>query len=263
MERYYVLEGSSPIEVLHTGIVCQKDKVKVRRRNDVVEITRDELIVVREYDGQGGTARVILSTDDDLNGFFFIVQLSSMRLLSLEEQTEYIGLKARRELVKLFLQNGLRSLTKLNSQLKTLHLHARIEDEKDYYACDHKHDYTIEKPSTAELILNALTQYPENPRDSLERLRRFLRNQTNADKQTALETFLENEPEEIVQRVRQAEITEDGRDEYLVKFSIVQFLKYAQTLPIESSTPPTVLADLWMLEWQYRNVRIALLPKSN
>jgi hypothetical protein len=265
MEKYYVLEGSSPVEVLHTGSVSRQGHlIKVRRRNDIVEITRDELITVREYDGNPGTARVILSTDDDLNGFFFSVKLSTVHHMTLEEQSEYIALKARRELIKLFLQSGLKNLIKLNAQLKTLHLHTRLDSEKDYYACDHKHTHSIENPSTAEMILNALTQYPENPRDSLERLRRFLRNQTNADKQKALETFLEAETEDVKERVRQAEITEDGRDEYLLKFSIVQYLKYAQTLPVQHDiVNPTVLSDLWMLEWQYRNVRIALLPKHN
>jgi hypothetical protein len=77
----------------------------------------------------------------------------------------------------------------------------------------------------------------------------------------ALDMFLATEPEDVKERVRQAEITEDGRDEYLVKFAIVQYLKYARTRTI-LEFEPVVTQDLWMLEWHYRNVRIALLSNN-
>jgi hypothetical protein len=274
MERYYILEGSFPVEVLHTGVVSIRQaksgeiqRVKVRRRNEVMEVDRDDLIIVREYDGPATSARVILSTDDDLSGFFFYVPLHAVKGMTLAEQSDYVALAARRELVKVFLQCGLKGLIKSNEQLKTLHLHKSLEGLTDNYACDHKHHdtETEEKPSTAMLLLNALTEFPEeDARKSLQRVRSYLRTLSNKEKQAALDAFLESESEEIKTRVHQAEVTEDGRDEYLIKFTIVQYLKYARTLPVEHDIKdPSILSDLWMLEWQYRNIRIALLPKNN
>jgi len=271
MERYYVLEGTSPIEVLNTGNVSTRmsksglvTQVKIRKRNDVVDVDRDLLIIVPEHEPPPNFVRVTLSTDDDLSGFYFFVNLSAVHGMTLGQQSDYVNIKARTELVRVFLTCGLKQFTKFNRQLKTLHLHKPLELGVDNYACDHKHD-TIEteeeSPSTAAQILNVLTEYPENPRNSLQRLRIFLKHQKNADKQLALDTFLATEPDDVKERVHQAEITEDGRDEYLVKFAIVQYLKYARTrttLEFE----PVVTQDLWMLEWHYRNVRIALLSNN-
>jgi hypothetical protein len=272
MERYYILEGSFPVEVLHTGIVSLKkaksgeiQRVRVRRRDEVIEIDRDDLIIVREYDGPDTSARVILSTDDDLSGFFFYVPMRAVSGMSLEEQSAYIAVTARRELVKTFLQCGLKGLIKLNEQLKTLHLHKSLEANKDNYACDHKHHDVEDKPSTAMQLLNALTEFPdEDPRASLKRVRAFLTTLSEKEKQATIDVFLEAESEEVKSRVHEAQFTEDGRDEYLIKFTIVQYLKYARTLPVEHDIKdPSILTDLWMLEWQYRNIRIALLPKNN
>ena len=270
MERYYILEGSFPIEVLHTGIVSIRhaksgkiQRVKVRRRDEILEVDRDDLIIVEEHDGPNDSARVILSTNDDLNGFFFYIPLHSVRGMTLQEQSNHVAFVARRELVRIFLQCGLKNLVKLNTQLKFLHLHSSLEARKNNYACDQKH-HEEERPSTALLLLNSLTEFPrEDPRKSLQRLRIFLHTISQKEKQSALDAFLATEPEEVKTRVQTAEITEDGRDEYLIKFTIVQYLKYARTLPIEHDIKdPSVLSDLWMLEWQYRNIRIALLPKD-
>ena len=258
--------------MLHTGVVALRQaksgeiqRIKIRRRDEVLEVDRDDLIIVRQLDGSETDARVILSTDDDLSGFFFTIPLRAVRGMSLQEQSDYVATAARRELVKVFLQCGLKGLVKLNEQLKGLHLHKSLEANKDNYACDHKHHEKEERPSTAMLLLNALTEFPdEDPRKSLQRVRSFLTTLSNKEKQAALDAFLENESDEIKARVHQAEITEDGRDEYLIKFTIVQYLKYARTLPIEHDVKdPSILTDLWMLEWQYRNIRIALLPKTN
>lgn len=272
MEKFYVLDGNHTVEVLHTGKVSMRHapgglqaQVTVRRRGEEITIDRDDLIVVREAITPRDFCKVILSTNNDLNRFFFFVNLSVVQGMTLAEQSAYIVLKARRELVRGLLSMGLEDLTKLNSKLHTLHLHQLLEASRDNYACDHAHDTPApelnEGPSV--LILSALTGYPsEDPKESLFRMRTLIEKMNAGDKQRALDAFLATEPEEIKARVDAAEITEDGRDEYLRKFALVQYLRFVRAqMPDLNVKANMVLDPLWSLEWQYRNIRLALLSR--
>lgn len=268
-----MLEGTHTVEVLHTGKVGMRQsggatipQITVRRRGEEITIDRDELIVVKEAIVPRDFCKVILSTDNTLNRFFFFVNLALVQGMTLAEQSAYIVLKARRELVRAFLSLGLEDLTALNSKLQTLHLHQPLDASRDNYACDHAHDHTIavelaEGPNV--LILSSLTGYPsEDPKESLFRMRNLIAKLTSQDKQAALDAFLQSESEEIKQRVNAAEITEDGRDEYLKKFALVQYLRYARGQKPELIVKQNLVLDpLWSLEWQYRNVRLALLSR--
>jgi hypothetical protein len=270
MEKFFILEGTHTVEVLHTGRVGMRHtpggtvpQVTVRRRGEEVTIDRDELIVVKEAVTPRDYCKVILSTNNDLNRFFFYVSLAMVQGMSVDEQSAYIVLKARRELVRALLTIGLEDMVKLNAKLQTLHLHQLLDPLRDNYACDHAHDFSqaelAEGPSV--LILSALTGYPsEDPKESLFRMRALIEKMNEADKQSALNAFLSTESEEIKQRVTNAEVTADGRDEYLKKFALVQYLKYVRNQKPEVVVKQNMVLDpLWSLEWQYRIVRLSLL----
>lgn len=271
MEKFFILEGTHTVEVLHTGKVSMRHspggtvpQITVRRRGEEITIDRDELIVVKEAVTPRDYCKVILSTNNDLNRFFFYVSLAMVQGMSVEEQSAYIVLKARRELVRALLTIGLEDMVKINAKLQTLHLHQLLDPLRDNYACDHAHDFSpqvelAEGPSV--LILSALTGYPsEDPKESLFRMRELIDKMSETDKQSALNAFLSTESEEIKQRVGGAEVTADGRDEYLKKFALVQYLKYVRSQKPEVVVKQNMVLDpLWSLEWQYRLVRLSLL----
>jgi hypothetical protein len=271
MEKFYILEGTHTVEVLHTGKVNMRmspggtvPQVTVRRRGEEITIDRDELIVVKESITPRDFCKVILSTNNELNRFFFYVNYAVVNGMTLAEQSAYIVLKARRELVRALLSIGAEEMTKLNTKLQTLHLHQPLQITIDNYACDHAHDFTTqvelsEGPNV--LILSALTGYPsEDPKESLFRMRTLLDNMSGTDKQKALDNFLLLEPAEVKDRVNAAEMTVDGRDEYLKKFALVQYLKFVRGQKPDLVVKQNLVLDpLWSLEWQYRIVRLSLL----
>ena len=259
------------VEVINTGKVNVRTSplgsvptVAIRRRGEEIRIDRDELISRKEVNTPPGTAKVVISSNNDLTGFTFYVNLTLVGGMTLDQQSGYILLKARRELVRAFYAIGVENLARLNSKLQELHLHELLSGEKTNYACDHKHEaepVKQEEVNPTEVIVSALTGFPmENPTESLNRLRFTIGAMSQRDRGIALVTFLRGESEEVRKRAMDAELTEDGRDEYLKKFALVQYLRYIRSkMPELKVKTDAVLDPLWALEWMYRNVRLDLL----
>lgn len=273
-----MLEHNTPIEVLSTGRVGARlgkqgtiAQLIVRRRGQEIAVDRDELIIVKPPSAEipPGCAKIILSTDNELWGFQFLIQMSEIANLNLEEQSEYVCKKARREIVRIMYSVGLHALAEINNKLKTLHLHELVQEGKTNYACDHKHEKSsgMEKEESQEQdheiiqLLSALISFPkENPRDSLTRLRDVISSMPAKDKDNALRIFLKREPsEKVKERVAVAEITEGGRDEYLQKYSILEYFRYVRSInPALAQKQFTPLTELWVLDQEYRQVKFAL-----
>jgi hypothetical protein len=277
MQNYYIIENNSITEVLSTGRVSARmgkqgtiAQLIVRRRGQEIAVDRDDLIVVRppSLEIPQGCAKIILSTDNELWGFHFLIQMSELANLNLQEQSEYVCKKARRELVRVMYSLGFKGLADSNVKLKTLHLHSLIQEGKTNYACDHKHDVASNTISNEEdqeygvlQLLGALTSYPnESPRESLLRLREVLSKMLVKDKVKALNVFLSKEiSEPVKERIAIAEITDDGRDEYLQKYAILEFFKYARSKnPSLAQNQLTPLSTLCTLEFEYRKVKFDL-----
>jgi len=280
MQSYYLLEHNTPIEVLSTGRVGARlgkqgtiAQLIVRRRGQEIAVDRDELIIVKppSIEIPPGCAKIILSTDNELWGFQFLIQMSEVANLNLEEQSEYVCKKARREIVRIMYSAGLNALAELNSKLKTLHLHELIQEGKTNYACDHKHNHKnsgMEKEEEHQeqdheiiQLLSALISFPkENPRESLARLREVISSMPPKDKDNALKIFLKREnSEKVKERVAVAEITEGGRDEYLQKYSILEYFRYVRSInPALAQKQFTPLTELWVLDQEYRQIKFAL-----
>jgi hypothetical protein len=280
MQSYYLLENNSVTEVLSTGRVGARlgkqgtiAQLIVRRRGQEIAVDRDELIIVKSASEiPSGCAKIILSTDNELWGFHFFIQMSEIAHLTLEEQSEYVSKKARREIVRVMYSLGVQGLADLNTKLKTLHLHDLVQEGKINYACDHKHEGKrnhngMEKEEEQEQdheviqLLSSLISFPkENPRESLARLREVISAMPSKDKISALNIFLKREPsEKVKERIAVAEITEGGRDEYLQKYAILEYFRYVRSLnPALAQKQLSPLTELWVFDQEYRQVKFAL-----
>ena len=264
MDTYYVLEGTTPIPVIFSGEISARQsplgaiaQVYVKRRGEKILIDRDDLIVVHSASASKQYAKVILSTDNDLSGFFFYVNLAMVSNMTLDEQTTHVVMRARRELIRVLYSAGLIHMGKLNAKLQTLHLHRLIDALDDNYLCDHKHDIPAAKEDTVETKLLAVFTGQEGPMDSLFKLRKLIESLSEKERNEALATFLSAESEDVQARIRLAEITSDGRDEYLRKFALAQYLRYAKSfLPSLVIKPNLILDAYWEIEMMFRHARL-------
>ena len=266
MDTYYVLDGTMPIEVMFYGKISARQtpmgaiaQVYVKRRGEEILIDREDLITVHKMSASKQYAKVILSTDNDLSGFFFFVNLAIVNGMTLDEQTAYAITRAKQELIRVLYTAGLTHLGKLNAKFHSLHLHQPIDGTIDNYMCDHKHDTLapiVETPDAR--LLAALTgNVKESPMESLFKLRNVIASMSEKDKNTAINTFLSSESEDVQARIQRAEFTSDGRDEYLKKFALVHYLRYAKALmPSLSIKPNLILQSLYEIEFEFRKVRV-------
>lgn len=273
-----MLENNTITEVLSTGRMGVRlgkqgtiHQLIVRRRGQEIAVDRDLLIVVQppSLEIPPGSAKIILSTDNELWGFHFLLKMSEIANLNLEEQSVYVCNKARNEVVRVMYSFGFKGLADINTKLKTLHLHDLVKEGVVNYACDHKHDSSAANPGMEKeeqdheviQLLSALISFPkENPRESLARLREVISTMPTKNKDLALKMFLKREPSENVKgRIEIAEITEGGRDEYLQKYAILEYFRYVRSInPSLAQKQISPLSELWVLDQEYRQVKFAL-----
>ncbi len=137
----FILEGGVLIPVSYTQVASYEGnnpKIYVVRKGGFV-VNKEDLISVKESSIPENHAKIVLSTDTDITGFTFYVNLSYTEGMTLAQQSNYIKQRARIEFVRTLHHAGLRNLIYLVNEIKDIHLHELLESGKICYACDHKH----------------------------------------------------------------------------------------------------------------------------
>lgn len=138
---HFILEGGVLIPVSYSQVTSYEGnnpKVYVVRKGGFV-VNKEDLITANESPIPENHAKIILSTDTDITGFTFYVNVSYIDGMTLAEQSNYIKQRARIEFVRTLHDAGLKNLMHLVNEIKDIHLHEVLESGKVCYACDHKH----------------------------------------------------------------------------------------------------------------------------
>lgn len=141
METHYFIESGHAIPVSCTKLIKKEGEVQevyIVRKGGIT-VKEEDVITVKEEPIPENHVKIMLSTDTELTGFTFCVNMANVKGMNLEEQTQYIRRRAQVELLRVFYKHGLLKLEYLAHQVNTIHLHELLEAGRIQYACDHAH----------------------------------------------------------------------------------------------------------------------------
>jgi hypothetical protein len=141
METHFFIESGHAIPVSCTKLMKKEGEVQqvyIVRKGGIT-VNEEDIITVKEEPIPENHVKIMLSTDTELSGFTFCVNMANVKGMTLEEQTQYVRQRVPIELLRIFYKHGLMKLEHLAHQVNTIHLHELLEAGRIQYACDHAH----------------------------------------------------------------------------------------------------------------------------
>ena len=141
METHYYIESGHVIPVSCTKLTKKEggiQEVYIIRKGGIT-VNEEDVITVKEEPIPENHVKIMLSTDTELMGFTFCVNMANVKGMNLEEQTQYIRRRVQVEVLRIFYKHGLQKLEHLAHNVNTIHLHELLEAGRIQYACDHTH----------------------------------------------------------------------------------------------------------------------------